>query len=111
MCHLILGVPILALAVFWLVPLSLAIPLYVAALLATGLVLWRTVLALRQPVVTGREAMAGARAETLTALNPSGLIRCQGEVWHAHAEEFIPAGERVRVLCVDRLRARVAREG
>jgi membrane-bound serine protease (ClpP class) len=53
--------------------------------------------------------MVGASGETLTALNPIGLVRCQGEVWRAQTEEFIPGGERVRVLRVERLRAHVIR--
>jgi membrane-bound serine protease (ClpP class) len=109
-CHLIFFAPILALPLFWLVPLAVALPAYVAVLFFTGLVLWPAVVALRRPLVTGREAMVGARGETLTALNPGGLIRCQGEVWRAQAEGFIAAGERVHVLGVERLRVHVARD-
>lgn len=109
MCHLVLFAPVLALPVFWLLPLSVALPLYGIVLVLTALVGWPVVTAMRRPTVTGAEGMLGAKGEALTELSPHGLIRCHGEVWSATADELIPAGERVRVLAVDRLHARVAR--
>jgi membrane-bound serine protease (ClpP class) len=109
MCHLVLLAPVLALPVFWLLPLSIAMPVYGAVLVLTALMAWPVVAAMRRPQLTGVEGMIGARGEALTELNPHGLIRCQGEVWSATADERIPAGERVRVVAVDRLQAQVAR--
>ncbi len=111
MCHLILFAPLLALPLFWLLPLNLALPIYGIVVGLTALIAWPAVVAMRRPSVTGQEGMMGARGEALTELNPHGLIRCQGEVWSATAEELIPAGERVRVVAVDRLHARVTRLG
>lgn len=109
MCHLVLLAPILALPVFWLLPSSVAVPIYGAVLVLTALIAWPVVVAWRRPQMTGAEGMIGAKAETLTELNPHGLVRCQGEVWSATANEPIPGSERVRVLAVDRLHARVTR--
>lgn len=111
MCHLIFLAPVLALPLFWLLPMSLALPIYGAVLGATALVAWPVVVAWRRPQITGAEGMAGARGEALTELNPHGLIRCQGEVWSATADEPIPVGGRVRVVALDRLHARVSRLG
>jgi membrane-bound serine protease (ClpP class) len=86
-----------------------AFPIFGTVLVLTALIAWPVVAAMRRPQLTGREGMVGARGETLTDLNPHGLIRCQGEVWSATAEEPISAGERIRVVAVDRLHARVAR--
>ena len=110
MCHLIFLAPILALPVFWLLPFSLALPIYLGVVGLTGLILWPVVTAMRRPQLTGRESMVGARGEALTELNPHGVIRCQGEVWSAAADGLIPIGERVRVVAVDGLRARVVRQ-
>lgn len=110
MCHLVFLAPILALPVFWLLPFSLALPIYLGVVGMTGLVLWPAVIAMRRPQVTGREGMIGARGQALTALNPNGLVRCQGEVWAATAQEPVPDGERVWVLGVDRLRLTVGRQ-
>ncbi|MBI4735258.1 MAG: NfeD family protein [candidate division NC10 bacterium] len=109
MCHLILVAPVLALPVFWLLPFSVALPAYGAVLLLTALIAWPVVTAMRGPQLTGPEAIIGARGEALTELSPHGLVRCQGEVWSATADELIPPGERVRVVAIDRLHARVAR--
>ena len=107
MCHLIFLAPILALPVFWLLPLSLALPIYLAVVGATALVLWPVVRAMRRPLLNGAEGMIGARGEVLTALSPTGLVRCQGEVWSATADEAVAPGERVWVTDVYRLKVRV----
>ncbi|HWT78320.1 MAG TPA: NfeD family protein, partial [Candidatus Methylomirabilis sp.] len=109
-CHLILFAPVLALPLFWLLPLPLALPIYGVVVGLTALIAWPVVTAMRRPTVTGSEGMRGAKGEALTELNPHGLIRCRGEVWSATANEPIPAGERVQVLAVDRLHARVVRQ-
>lgn len=109
MCHLVFFAPVLALPVFWLLPLSVAVPIYGVVLGLTALIAWPVVTAMRRPHVTGVEGMVGARGEALTELNPHGLIRCQGEVWSATADGAIPAGERIRVVAVDRLHLQVAR--
>jgi membrane-bound serine protease (ClpP class) len=111
MCHLILPAPVLALPVLWLLPPSIAVPAYGAVLVVTALVAWPVVAAWRRQAVTGAEGMLGAKGEALTELSPHGLIRCQGEVWSATANEPVPAGERVRVVAVDRLHAQVTRHG
>ncbi len=109
MCHLLFLAPIIALPIFWLLPMPLALPLYLALLGTTGLLLWPGIGALRQPQRAGREGMVGTRGDTLTEINPRGLVQCQGEIREAIAREQIPAGARVRVLGVDRLRLRVER--
>jgi membrane-bound serine protease (ClpP class) len=111
MCHLIFFAPVLALPLFWLLPSSIAYPVYGAVLALTAVVAWPVVKAMRRPHITGVEGMAGIRGEALTELNPHGLVRCYGEVWSATADEPIPAGERVRVVAVDRLHAQVVRYG
>ncbi len=108
-CHLILFAPVLALPLFWLLPLPLALPIYGVVVGLTALIAWPVVTAMRRPTVTGSEGMRGAKGETLTELNPHGLIRCQGEVWSATADEPLPAGQKIRVIALDRLSARVTR--
>ena len=109
MCHLILFAPVLALPVFWLLPWNIALPIYGVVLVLTALVAWPVVGALRRPQLTGSEGMIGARAEAITELSPHGLVRCQGEVWSATADEPVAGGERVCVLAMDRLHLRVTR--
>jgi len=107
MCHLIFLAPVLALPVFWLLPLSQALPISLAVVGATALILWPVVRAMRRPLLNGAEGMIGARGEALTALSPTGLVRCHGEVWSATADETVVPGERVWVTNVHRLKVRV----
>lgn len=108
-CHLIFLAPILALLVFWLLPFSLALPIYLGVLGLTALFIWPMIGPFRRVPITGQEGMMGVWAEALTALNPRGLVRCQGEVWEAKAEEPIPSGEQVWVLGIHRLILSVGR--
>jgi membrane-bound ClpP family serine protease len=110
MCHLIFLAPVLALPVFWLLPLSVALPIYLGVVALTALITWPVIGPLRRSPVTGREGMIGARGEALTPLSPRGLVRCQGEVWEAMSDEPIPGGERVWVLDIYRLRLTVGRQ-
>jgi len=109
MCHVVFLAPVLALPLFWLLPFSVSLPIFGTVLVLTALIAWPAAAAMRQPQVTGTEGMVGTRGEALTELNPHGLVRCQGEVWSATANEPIPGGERVRILAVDRLHVRVTR--
>ncbi len=109
MCHLIFLAPILAVPIFWLLPPSQALPIWLAVVAGTGLILWPVIRALRQPQAAGQEGMVGVRGKALTTLNPHGLVRCLGEVWGATAAEPIDSGEQVQILAVDRLRVRVGR--
>lgn len=94
MCHLILFAPVLALPLLWLLPLSIALPINGIVLVLTALIAWPVVVAWRRPHRTEAEGMLGARGETLTELNPHGLIRCQGEVWSASENQQVrPARE------------------
>ncbi len=109
MCHLVFFAPLLALPLFWFLPFSVALPIFGSVLGVTALIAWPVLTAMRRPQLTGVEGMIGARGEAITELNPHGVIRCQGEVWSATANEVLSPGERVRVLAVDRLQVYVAR--
>ncbi len=107
MCHLIFMAPILTLPVFWLLALSVALPIYLGVVGMTGLVLWPVIGAMRRPLCNGVEGMIGVRGEAVTELNPTGLVHCQGEVWSATADEAVAPGERVWITDVNRLKVRV----
>jgi len=109
MCHLILLAPVLALPILWLLPPSIAVLAYGSVLVGTALIAWPIVAAMRRQPLNGIEGMVGARGEAITELSPRGLVRCQGEVWSATANEPIAGGERVRVVTVDRLHLQVVR--
>ncbi len=60
--------------------------------------------AMRAPIVTGRESLAGKTGITITKLNPRGEVQVAGERWSAVIVEGDPpiaAGKRVEVEIVD----------
>ncbi|QOY87059.1 NfeD family protein [Paludibaculum fermentans] len=52
---------------------------------------------------TGRETYLGARAVTLSPLQPEGQILFHGEIWRARSTEPLPAGASVRITSIDGL--------
>ena len=63
-----------------------------------------------RPAATGREELVGLVGVVRAALEPEGQVFVRGELWRAVSDAgAIGAGERVRVLAVDRLTLRVTR--
>ncbi|MGV8074485.1 MAG: nodulation protein NfeD [Syntrophobacteraceae bacterium] len=58
---------------------------------------------------TGAEALIGLIGEVKKDINPEGKVFVYGELWNAEADEFIPAGEKVRVTSVTNLKLKVTR--
>ena len=52
----------------------------------------------RRPVVTGKEALAGAEGEAVAWQGQEGRVRVQGEVWRARSTAALAPGSRVRVV-------------
>ncbi len=110
-CHLLLLLPLIGLGLFVILPLPIALPAYLA-LVAISLVVYRATLqAMHRPVVTGKGGMVGATAVAETDLSPTGWVRYRGELWQAVADAPIPAGSRVTIEAVERMRVRVKRLG
>lgn len=79
---------------------------------ATGLffafVVAKAVRAQRNPITTGREALAGQAAEAQTPIDPEGTVFLKGELWDAVADDGpIEKGARVQVVAVEGFRLRV----
>jgi len=58
MCHIILMMPILALPLFWVLPLSIAAPVYGVILLLSSWLYYFTMQAMRRPTEIGSETRA-----------------------------------------------------
>ena len=71
MCHLVFLAPILSLPVFWLLPASLALPIYLTVVGMTALVLWPVVGAMRQP---RRVLRPDSEVVLLERMRPGGLL-------------------------------------
>jgi inner membrane protein len=98
MCHLILLMPVLALAVFWIWPLSVAGPVYVVV---AALSLWMYAVimrAMRRPVVSGAEELVHSIGEVTEIQGNELRVRVHSELWNAESNDFLRRGDRVKVV-------------
>lgn len=112
MCHVVLLLPILALPVFWIWPLSVAGPLYGLAV-AVALAVYRLAMqAMRMPRLNGADAMVGRTGRVVQVSARGVTLQLNGEYWGADADgaEF-HVGDDAFVTGIDRLRLKVARPG
>ena len=108
MCHLLLLLPVLALPVFWIWPLEVALPAYgVAAIASLGvyaLVVW----ALRVPLQHGPQTLVGATGKVVGIGERCVTLRVGGELWLANVRGApVSPGEDAVVVAVDGLRLTV----
>jgi membrane-bound serine protease (ClpP class) len=103
----LLVVAILA-AVFWL-PTTWGIVAVIGAALVElaeiGLYVWYSK---RRRATTGAEGLVGAVGVAVTACDPEGQIRVEGELWSAVCAEGAQPGDRVEVQRVEGLTLIVA---
>ncbi|MBI2217696.1 MAG: NfeD family protein [Candidatus Rokubacteria bacterium] len=108
-CHLVFALPLLALPVFWVLPLPQALAVYVpvsALALGTGVVAVRALVA---PATTGPEAMRGRRARVATTDGRRHVVKVDDELWTASCRDALGPGDRVVIVDVEGLTLRVRR--
>ena len=107
MCHVLLGLPLLALPVFWIWPLSVAAPVYGVVAVASLALYAYALKAMRMPPLNGAEAIVGASG-TVAKVGERGVtLLVRGELWTADADrETFAVGDRAVVVGVDGLRLR-----
>ena len=110
MCHLVLlALPILALAAFWLLPWPIGVPIGVALVVATLLFYGYLFRAARRRVITGVEALPHALGRVRSVQGGIAWIWLNSELWCARAVEHLNEGDNVEVVSVDGLQLRVRR--
>ena len=104
MCHLIFLMPLFGLPIFWLAPLSLALPSYTVILLVSGILYWFVVKAMRKPLRDGFHSLLGTEAQVVSKLAPDHfaqyLVRSQGELWSAYAKDTFRPGEPANIVAI-----------
>ncbi len=106
MCHLILLMPVLGLLLFWLLPLSYALPSYVFIVLISAFLYWLITRAMRKPIQDGFQSLIGTEAEVVSKQASDGstkyLVRSQGEgeLWSAYSTDVLEIGEQVNIVAV-----------
>jgi membrane protein implicated in regulation of membrane protease activity len=111
--HLILLLPLIGLAVFWLLPPSSAIPAYLAILLASAGMYWAILRAVKRTPTTGAMGLKGTSGRVVSRLKPSEasqyLVEADGELWSANSADTLQPGDEVRIVDVKGIRLEVAR--
>jgi len=103
MCHLILLLPVLALSVFWIWPLSVAGPVYIviAALsLWIYIYIWR---AMQRPVMAGSEELLHSIGKVVEIKSNALRVRVHSEVWNAESQDILRFGDNIKVVGINGL--------
>jgi membrane-bound serine protease (ClpP class) len=87
----------------WATAIAAAIPFAAITMLLLSLVLRSR----RAKVETGVEGMIGEVGAAITSLAPEGKVFVHGEYWDAVSSTPAPAGARVRVVAIERLKLTV----
>jgi membrane protein implicated in regulation of membrane protease activity len=111
MCHLVLLMPVFAIALFWVLPPQVSLPLYTVIVAISGLFYWAISRSMMRPVVTGAEALIGGRARVLQKTGKRSsryLVRAGNEIWTANGAEDLRPGDEVMITAMDSIRLVVA---
>jgi len=108
MCHLLLALPLLALPLFWIFPLALALPAYGAVAGLSAVIYWYAIQAMNRPIRNGTEGMIGEIGEVIAASGEGCIVQIHNELWHAVSPEApLFAGDCLEVVGVERLTLQV----
>ncbi len=108
-CHAVLLLPLVGLPLFWLLPLGYALPINIAAWLATPFLYRMIRRAMIRPVKDGFQSLGRTTAEVVskseTGRTAKYLVRVQGEweLWHAYSTDVLEIGEQVNIVAVRRV--------
>lgn len=104
MCHLILLMPVLGVPLFWLLPLSYAVPANLVILLISVLLYWAVMRAMKRPVQDGFHSLVGSKVEVVSRLAPDEsaqyLVRSHGELWSAYSHDTFHPGDKAEIMAV-----------
>lgn len=109
MCHLILMLPLLALPIFWLMPLSTALPVYSVVVLLASVIYLLAIRAMRRPVETGYEEILKSTGQVIDIQENITHVRVHSEIWNAISSDKLCEGDRIKVVSMDGLTLKVQR--
>jgi membrane protein implicated in regulation of membrane protease activity len=107
MCHLVLLLPLLALPVFWLWPLGVALPVYSLVLLLSAGVYYLALAAMHRRVMIGPETLLHSRGKVVSGYGGGLCMRVQDDLWRARSKQPLEPGDSVEVTGIDGLTLRV----
>jgi membrane protein implicated in regulation of membrane protease activity len=102
---IVMLLPILAIPVFWFLPLEEAISLYIVCCLLSGSMFWIMRNNMKRPVKTGPESLAGKETRVISHSDSNMImpyqVRIGGEIWEASSQDSLEAGETTVVVAVE----------
>jgi membrane protein implicated in regulation of membrane protease activity len=101
MCHLILLLPLFGLPMFWIWPLSIALPVYIVILILSIWTYYYIFLAMRRKIAVGPETLIHSLGEVVNTDAWGLQVRVQSELWSAISVEKLKLGDSIEVIGVD----------
>ena len=98
MCHLLMAMPFLGLLLFTILPLRSALSLYFVVLFFSAAFYFLMFRAMSAKVVSGKEGMVGKTCRALAPFDKNGKVAYGSEIWSAHSDVPIQAGQTVRII-------------
>ncbi len=102
---ILMVLPLIALPVFWFLPLAQAVPIYLACVSLSVWMFWLMRRNKKYRVVTGREGLIGQEAEVVSKSTTRGrteyTIHVEGELWTARSYDGAQPGEKVIIAAVE----------
>ncbi len=110
MCHVILGIPVIGLGLFAILPFQLALPTYLVLFAISAVIWWKVSQAMHIPVQSGFEAMDGKSVRVRSWNGREGRVLYRGELWTARTRDPDPPrpGATVRIVDTEGLRVWVS---
>jgi membrane protein implicated in regulation of membrane protease activity len=106
--------PLIALPVFWLLPLAQAIPLYALSLLVSAAMTWFMRASMRRRAVTGAEGLIDKDAKVISQSRSGNdvayLVEVKGELWSATSADALKIGDKVKITAMDGIKLIVKRK-
>ncbi len=101
---IVMFLPLLAIPVFWLLPLGEAVPVYIVCCLLSGSMFLIMQNNMKRSVKTGSESLVGK--ETKVASRSSDKItpyqvHIEGEIWGASSKDSLEVGETAVIIAVE----------
>jgi membrane protein implicated in regulation of membrane protease activity len=102
---ILMFLPLIALPVFWFLPLGQAVLIYLICFLLSGWMFWLMRRNKKYRVVTGREGLIGQEAEAISTSTIGGktayTVRIEGELWTARSHDAVQPGEKVVITATE----------
>lgn len=101
---MVLLLPVAGVVVFWLLPLGIAIPIYIVILILSGLIYWVLFRTVRMPE-SGYTSVVGYNAVVISVpivrRKECCWVKVKGELWRASSLDELQVGDKVVVIGIE----------